>query len=155
MPYIQMNKKGAECVFCNALANPADPQSLVIHISRLAFIIVNRYPYTSGHVMVVPKLHESSIEKLGAETRAEMMELTNQTMSLLRSVYQPQGFNVGMNIGDVAGAGIAEHVHLHVVPRWGGDTNFMSSLGHTRVLPESLEDTHQRLKSAWRDNIGA
>jgi ATP adenylyltransferase len=100
--------------------------------------------------MVVPYQHEASLEGLDSETRAELLELANQIMKLLGKEYHPQGFNVGINIGEAAGAGITEHVHLHVVPRWSGDTNFMSSLGETRVLPETLADTYQRLKKAWQ-----
>jgi ATP adenylyltransferase len=149
MTYIQEDKKSKSCVFCHAIAHPDDPQSLVVHLGEQAYVIVNRYPYTSGHLMVVPKVHVPSIEDLDPDIRAEMMELTTLCMQLLRQVYQPQGFNVGLNIGSAAGAGIEEHVHMHIVPRWGGDTNFMASLGQTRVLPETLEDTHQRLCAAW------
>jgi ATP adenylyltransferase len=150
MSYIQKHKKETGCVFCQALLKPDDPESLVVTVGQFAYVIINRFPYTSGHLMVVPKVHVSTIEKLDAETRAEMMELTNACIHWLRELYHPQGFNIGMNIGEVAGAGIAEHIHLHIVPRWGGDTNFMSSLGNTRVLPESLEDTYQRIRAIWK-----
>jgi ATP adenylyltransferase len=99
--------------------------------------------------MAVPFEHQPSLETLDAATRAELMELTTQALQVLQAVYRPQGFNIGMNIGEAAGAGIRDHVHMHVVPRWGGDTNFMSSLGDTRVLPEALEDTYLRVKEAW------
>ena len=112
-------------------------------------MILNRYPYTSGHLMAVPYEHLPSLDLLDAETRAEMMELTNKAIQVLRKIYTPQGFNIGINIGAAAGAGIAEHVHMHIVPRWGGDTNFMSSLANTRVLPESLEETYTRVRQEW------
>ena len=99
--------------------------------------------------MVVPNDHLPSLEQLDAETRAEIMELTAQSMIVLREIYQPQGFNIGINIGVAAGAGVLDHVHLHVVPRWGGDTNFMSALADIRVLPETLEDTYARIHNAW------
>ena len=99
--------------------------------------------------MVVPCEHVSSLDELSGETRAEMMELVNHAIKVLQKVYHPEGFNVGMNIGEAAGAGIADHVHMHIVPRWEGDTNFMSSLAHTRVLPESLEETHRKIKESW------
>lgn len=127
--------------------------NLIVYRGQHSFIILNRYPYTSGHVMVVPYQHEASLSPLSQETRTEMMELTSQLTQVIGGEYQPQGFNLGMNIGAAAGAGIAEHVHLHVVPRWGGDTNFMSSVGSTRVLPESLEDTYWRIRKAWEHII--
>lgn len=99
--------------------------------------------------MVVPYVHQPSLELLDAQTRSEMMELATQAIGVLREVYNPQGFNIGINIGEPAGAGITEHIHLHVVPRWTGDTNFMSALGKARVLPELLEDTYQRILNAW------
>lgn len=149
MSYITDRKKEPGCVFCRALQNPDDPQSLVIGLGSHSYVILNRFPYTSGHLMVVPNQHESTLVALDAKTRTEMFELTNRCLVVLQEIYQPEGFNLGMNIGEAAGAGIAEHVHLHVVPRWGGDTNFMSSLGNTRVLPESLEDSYQRVQAAW------
>jgi ATP adenylyltransferase len=112
-------------------------------------VILNRYPYTTGHLMIVPFDHQPSLELLDAETRAELMELASQSIRVLQLEYAPQGFNLGINIGEAAGAGILGHVHLHVVPRWKGDTNFMSTLGDTRVLPEALEDTWRRIKIAW------
>jgi ATP adenylyltransferase len=150
MTYIQKHKEVEGCVFCKAQDQPDGLDNLILHRDQKAFVILNRYPYTSGHLMVVPFVHVSSLTELDADTRAEMMELTNQTMTLLAQEYSAQGFNIGVNIGEAAGAGITEHVHLHIVPRWTGDTNFMSTLGETRVLPETLEDTYQRLKAAWK-----
>jgi ATP adenylyltransferase len=112
-------------------------------------VILNRYPYTSGHLMVVANLHRPSLEDLAAKTRSEMMELAAKAFIVLRHVYKPAAFNFGANIGEAAGAGIAGHIHLHVVPRWDGDTNFMSALAETRVLPEELNDTYRRIFSAW------
>ena len=149
MEYIEKHKEEKGCVFCEALGSPDSPQNLIVHRARLTFVIINRYPYTSGHLMVVPYSHESSLEGLEAGMRAEIMELATQCMAVLRRVYNPQGFNIGINIGEPAGAGITDHVHLHIVPRWTGDTNFMSSLGQTRVLPETLEDTWARVRQAW------
>jgi ATP adenylyltransferase len=149
MEYIQNNKSEEGCVFCIEVSRSDGPENLIVYRGKRAFVILNRYPYTSGHLMTVPYDHQPSLELLDAETRAEMMELTAWSIRVLRGVYRPQGFNVGINIGDVAGAGITEHVHLHIVPRWGGDTNFMSSLGNTRVRPELLEDTYRRVHEAW------
>ncbi len=149
MEYIEETKPQSGCIFCSAVADSDDLANLVIFRGERVFIILNRYPYTSGHLMAVPYEHQPSLEAIQPETRAEMMELTSQAIQVLRQAYTPQGFNIGINIGHVAGAGIADHVHMHVVPRWGGDTNFMSSLADTRVLPESLEDTYRRVKEAW------
>jgi ATP adenylyltransferase len=150
MEYIEKHKEENSCVFCEALRSPDSPQNLIVHRAQLAFVIINRYPYTSGHLMVVPYAHEPSLEGLEAGMRAEILELATQCLVVLRRVYNPQGFNLGINIGEPAGAGITDHVHLHIVPRWTGDTNFMSSLGQTRVLPETLEVTWARVRQAWQ-----
>jgi ATP adenylyltransferase len=152
MTYIEKQKEEEGCVFCDAPALPDGPENLIVFRSQRAYVILNRYPYTSGHLMVVPYDHRPSLEDLDPETRAEIMELATQGIRALRRAYHPEGFNLGVNIGEPAGAGITEHVHLHVVPRWTGDTNFMSSLGQTRVLPQSLEDTWQRVRAAWPDS---
>jgi ATP adenylyltransferase len=149
MEYIE-NHKEQGCVFCNALAQTDSPQNLVVVRSALAFVILNRFPYTSGHLMVVPIAHQPSLEDLEPETCVKMMELTTHCIRVLRKVYHPDAFNVGANIGVAAGAGIADHVHMHIVPRWSGDTNFMSTLGQTRVLPEELEETYRRLRERWK-----
>lgn len=145
MEYIENHGKEQGCVFCRALSLTDGPENLIVYRGEHAFVILNRYPYTSGHVMVVPNRHEPDLERLKPPERAEMMELTSRSTAVLRKVYQTLAFNVGMNIGEAAGAGVKEHVHIHVVPRWVGDTNFMSTLGSTRVLPETLEDTWQRI----------
>lgn len=149
MEYIQSDKTQEGCAFCNELARPDGPDNLIIFRGQNAFLILNRYPYTSGHVMVVPFEHCSDLESLEPQTRAEMMEYVSQAITILREIYQPHGFNVGINIGEAAGAGITEHIHIHAVPRWNGDTNFMSALGGTRVLPESLKDTYNKIKTTW------
>lgn len=149
MEYIQSEKHKEICVFCNELTRPDGPENLIVYRGRRAFVILNRYPYTTGHLMIVPFTHQASLEALDAETRSEMMELTVQSMAVLRKVYRPQGFNIGVNIGEAAGAGVLDHVHLHVVPRWGGDTNFMSALASTRVLAELLLETYTHVKNAW------
>jgi ATP adenylyltransferase len=144
--YIESTEKEEGCVFCNALAKEDSAANLIVLRDQRAFVILNLYPYTSGHLMVVPFKHIATLEELDPSTRAEMMELTTQCMRVLRKIYNPQAFNMGANIGEAAGAGVPGHVHIHIVPRWGADTNFMSTLGNTRVLPESLEDTYKRVR---------
>jgi ATP adenylyltransferase len=149
MTYLENNEKEAGCVFCNAQAKTDGAANLIAFRGERAYVILNRYPYTSGHLMVVPFEHTSNLEDLDPPTRAEMMELTARCMSVLRTVYKPQAFNMGANIGEAAGAGVLGHVHIHIVPRWSGDTNFMSALGETRVLPESLEGTYRKISNAF------
>jgi ATP adenylyltransferase len=149
MTYIENHNPDEPCVFCAASAESDGPQNLIVARGQWSFVILNRYPYTSGHVMIVPYAHEASLEGLDSPTLAEMMELAQRGIQVLRQIYSPQGLNVGVNIGEAAGAGILDHVHMHIVPRWIGDTNFMSALGETRVLPEDLERTYNRIRSAW------
>lgn len=147
--YIENHQKDPGCVFCNEAQRQDGPENLIVFRGLRGFVILNRFPYTTGHLMVVPFEHRGTLELLDAATRAELMELISISISVLQEVYQPDGFNIGANIGASAGAGIVDHVHLHVVPRWNGDTNFMSTVGATRVLPEELEDTYRRLLAAW------
>jgi ATP adenylyltransferase len=138
------------CIFCAALTQ-TDEQTLIIFRGQGAYVILNRYPYTNGHLMIVPVEHRDSLDRLNAEVRSEMMELLNQAIIILRKVYKPNGFNLGGNIGEAAGAGVADHVHLHVLPRWSGDTNFITAIGDTRVIPETVEETWHKLIAAWKD----
>jgi ATP adenylyltransferase len=152
MPYIGRDKaaeKAKGCVFCLAISQADSSENLIVHRGKLAFVIVNRFPYTSGHLMVLPFQHAAKLDEIDAVTRAEMMELMNDSVKVLTRVYKPGGFNLGANLGEAAGAGIEEHLHLHVMPRWFGDTNFASTVGETRVLPETLEETWRRVSSAW------
>ncbi len=148
MEYIESNKADG-CIFCSALEKEDSAENLIALRGERAFVILNRYPYTSGHLMVVPFDHQANLEQLDPETRAEMMELTTRCMAVLRRIYHPQAYNMGANIGEAAGAGVKSHVHIHIVPRWAGDTNFMSILGETRVLPETLETTYQRVRRGF------
>ena len=150
MRYITDNDKPGECIFCSYPKMKDGVENLIVGRGSNAFVILNRFPYTSGHVMVVPYQHVASIEELTAVVRAELMEMVNQTLGILRKVYQPEGFNIGINTGSAAGAGIAEHAHIHIVPRWAGDTNFMTTTGETRVIPEDMLVTYQRISKAWK-----
>ena len=138
------------CLFCELQAKEDGPENLIVHRGKLSFVVLNRYPYTSGHVMVVPFEHKPNLEELSPEIRAEIMELTARSNTVLRKLYKTNSFNVGINIGEAAGAGVKEHVHVHVVPRWNGDTNFMSTLAETRVLPEALDDTWKRVRAGFQ-----
>jgi ATP adenylyltransferase len=149
MSYVSQPPNDEACIFCQALGQPDGPTNLILHRGPRAFAILNRYPYTSGHLMAVPNTHVPSLEALDDATLLELMQLTNHCLAMLRRVYGAANFNLGANIGRSAGAGVTEHVHIHVVPRWDGDTNFMSTLSDTRVLPEALEETYAKLQQAW------
>jgi len=135
------------CIFCNVVKNPADDEkNFVLHRGAHNFVILNLYPYVSGHVMIAPYAHLGELDTTPKETTDEMMDLVKRCQTALRGVYSPQGFNVGMNLGRAAGAGIADHIHMHIMPRWSGDTNFMTSVADTRVLPEDLPMTYHKLR---------
>jgi ATP adenylyltransferase len=136
----------AECVFCRELARGNDEQALIVWRGEKCFIILNRFPYTSGHVMVVPYAHVSELHLCDTQTTTEMMELAKRMEAALKTLYKPDGLNLGMNLGKAAGAGVTGHLHLHVLPRWLGDTNFMTVVAETRVHPEDLAITYQRLQ---------
>jgi ATP adenylyltransferase len=154
MEYIENHDKEDGCVFCNAQAREDGAENLIAFRGRSAYVILNRFPYTSGHLMVIPFEHQPNLEELDPATRAEMMELTSRCTTVLKNIYKAQGFNVGVNIGEAAGAGVLGHVHIHIVPRWKGDTNFMSAVGGTRVLPEALEETYKRVKDEFDKTKG-
>ncbi len=150
MKYINDTNATPGCIFCNLPEDTgADRERLIVFRGKQSFVMLNRYPYTSGHLMVAPYAHLSSIELLDAATQGEMMALISRAVEALRLVYRPEGFNIGANLGSAAGAGFAGHIHFHIVPRWVGDTNFMSTLGDVRVLPEDLDSTWQRICEAW------
>jgi len=150
--YISTIDKEIGCVFCRVHgpdpreAVETDRTNLVVYRGELNFVILNLFPYTSGHLMIAPYAHVASLAAVNLATTAEMMELTKQAQSALDAEYKPEGYNIGMNLGRCAGAGVADHIHLHVVPRWSGDANFVSIIGETRVLPEELSTTFERLK---------
>jgi ATP adenylyltransferase len=146
MAYLRGEEPKSEgCIFC-IKPQSDDAEVHIVRRSRLCYVILNRFPYNNGHLMVVPYVHVPTPEDLDAETVAELMRLTQLSLKVLREAYDPEGFNLGMNIGAAAGAGVAGHVHLHVVPRWSGDTNYMTITGKTRVIPEWLDQTYERLR---------
>ncbi len=158
--WLEQHPEGLGCVFCNMLAaidfaavqgmprEDADRAAHIFFRGEHNFLVLNAFPYNSGHLMVVPYQHQSSLAALPEPAAAEMMRLARRVETALRSVYSPDGINLGLNLGESAGAGVAHHLHLHAVPRWSGDTNFMSVIGETRVLPEMLEDTWRRVQTA-------
>jgi ATP adenylyltransferase len=146
MAYLQGKEPVPEgCLFC-AAPKMKDTEVHIVHRGNLCYAILNRFPYNNGHLMIVPHVHVATLEELDVETLGELMALTRVSLRVLREAYDPQGFNVGMNIGEVAGAGMADHIHLHIVPRWGGDNNYMSTVGETRIIPEWLDQTYERLR---------
>jgi ATP adenylyltransferase len=146
--YITTATKIAGCVFCDLPKEGDDAKVGIVHRGQHCFVILNTYPYTSGHVMVVPFAHLDDLQKLPEAAANEMIAFAKKMEGVLRQLYSPDGINVGMNIGRAAGAGVAGHIHMHILPRWVGDTNFMTTTGESRVLPESLEMTYQRIKGA-------
>ena len=151
MPYITAPKTSGGCVFCEALSGSDDRKSLLLARRDRAFLILNRYPYAAGHLMAVINRHVGTLPEAAADEMAGAMELVSLAISILSAEYRPEGFNVGLNQGRVAGAGIVDHLHIHVVPRWNGDNAFISVVGDTRVLPEALETTYDRLKGRLGD----
>ena len=148
LEYVQSADKQDGCVFCRA-AEGDDEEQLVVHRGERAFVVLNKFPYASGHLLVAPYRHGTGFADLEDADALEVHRLAGQGLDALAAVYEPEGFNLGWNIGRIAGAGITDHVHLHVVPRWGGDTNFMPVLAAVKVIPEHLASTRQKLADAW------
>jgi ATP adenylyltransferase len=140
-----------ECIFCAKPAAEDDAANLIVHRGQRCFVILNLFPYTNGHLMIAPYEHVASLAELDAETVGEMMALAQRALSVLDQEYEPHGYNVGFNQGRVAGAGVEHHIHMHVVPRWGGDTNFMPVLADTRVMPQTPAQTYEMLRGTFDD----
>jgi ATP adenylyltransferase len=148
LEYIRSADEQPGCVFCTAAAGD-DEEMLVVHRGQQAFVLLNKFPYASGHFMVAPYRHTGEFGELGDEEVVEMHRLASQGIGALAETFAPQGYNLGWNLGRIAGAGVVDHVHLHVVPRWAGDTNFMPVLADVKVLPEHLAETRRKLAEAW------
>jgi ATP adenylyltransferase len=148
LEYIQQADEQEGCIFCRA-AEGEDEASLVVRRGREAFVLLNKFPYASGHLMVAPYRHVGEFSELGDGEAIEVHRLAGQGMGALAQLYGPQGFNLGWNLGRIAGAGVTDHVHLHLVPRWAGDTNFMPVLADVKVLPEHLAETQRKLAEVW------
>jgi ATP adenylyltransferase len=145
--YVSEGVKAEGCIFCQvAAADPAeDRKHLILYRGRRNFVLLNLFPYTTGHTMIAPYAHVANLSDLDAETLQEMMELAQRAHHALETAYHPEGYNLGMNLGRCAGAGVADHIHLHLLPRWTGDSNFMTVIGETRVQPEDLRNTYDKL----------
>ena len=145
--YVTKSEPSVACIFCDY--RRPDPENLIVHRGSHCFAMLNLYPYTSGHLMIAPYVHVASLEEADEEATRELMQLTRTAQRHLRTIYQAPGYNIGMNIGAVAGAGVAGHIHMHVLPRWPNDVNFMTSIAETRVLPEDLQTTFAKLSAAF------
>jgi ATP adenylyltransferase len=139
------------CVFCHLADGPIEESTGVVYLDELSFVVLNAFPYGSGHVLVLPRRHAANVQDLSADESASLWSATTRAIRAIEGAYHPDGANLGANLGRAGGAGIPGHLHLHVLPRWGGDTNFMTTVAETRVLPEPLEDTFAKLKTAFED----
>ncbi|MGH2807675.1 MAG: HIT family protein, partial [Actinomycetota bacterium] len=149
MQYVGIDKPPEGCVFCDHLAEDDDENTNILYRGDEVFVILNAFPYNTGHVMVAPKRHVADVGELTDEERFDLFDVTCKSIEIIRTAMRPHGFNTGMNLGQVAGAGIPGHLHMHVVPRWGGDTNFMPVVGNTKVLPEMLAETAAKLRPGF------
>jgi ATP adenylyltransferase len=147
--YVTAANHPGDCLFCGLVQSKNDEEVFIVHRAKYCFLILNAYPYTSGHIMVVPYEHVDQLQKLSTPAAEEMMALSQRLEGVMRELYHPDGINLGMNLGKAAGAGVAEHIHMHILPRWFADVNFMTSVGETRVLPEDLKTTYKRIKSKF------
>lgn len=141
---------GSQCIFCDKLESTADQENHVILRGEKTFVLMNIYPYNNGHLLIAPKRHVGDITELDEEETLELFQMTQKMVSVLRKAFNPEGFNVGVNLGKIAGAGVPGHFHIHVVPRWGGDTNFMPVIGDVRVISEGLDLTYQKIMDALK-----
>ncbi len=148
MEYI-LGEKESGCIFCTRINQDSDKENLILLRGGNNFVIMNKYPYNNGHLMVVPNRHTSEFDSLSDPEKLEMMNLVSKSMNVLKKTVNPDGFNVGMNIGKIAGAGIDDHLHFHIVPRWAADTNFMPVVGQTKIISEDLGETWERLKEVF------
>ncbi len=152
LEYIEDASKNEGCIFCDKFMEKDDKSNLIVCRGETAFVIMNKYPYNNGHLLIVPCRHTAEIASLTNDEKIELFDLIQHSREILTEVMKPQGFNVGMNLGRLAGAGITEHIHFHIVPRWGGDTNFMPVLGNTKVISEALEKTWEKLQNAFANH---
>jgi ATP adenylyltransferase len=145
MEYIVSDQKGGNCIFCPGDQRTDDDRRLILYVGSLTMVVMNRYPYNNGHLLVAPARHVAGLELLSEDEMLDLLKTVRKSIHALNGLMNPEGFNVGLNLGRVAGAGVEEHMHFHIVPRWNGDTNYMSVLGEIRVIPEHIEETYRRL----------
>ena len=150
MEYILSDQKGGECIFCPGENRGEDENRLILYVGRLSMVLMNRFPYINGHLLVAPVRHVRGLELLSREETLDLLTMVSRSIEVLKKVMKPEGFNVGMNLGKVAGAGVEEHMHFHIVPRWNGDNNYMTVFGEVRVIPEHIEETYHRLLPHFR-----
>lgn len=152
MEYI-LNEKPEGCIFCIDETSD-DREKLIVHRTPLSFVMLNRYPYTNGHLLIAPRRHTADLDELGKEELLDLFESVRLARNVLQSVANPQGFNIGMNMGKAAGAGVDEHLHMHIVPRWNGDTNYMTVVADLRIMPENLATTYDRIAEGFSHLLG-
>lgn len=152
MDYVSSDQESAGCIFCPGEDRSRDEEKLILHVDDLVVVMMNRYPYVNAHLLVAPRRHEADLGALEDVELLGLISAVRRVTDVLRSEIGPEGFNIGMNLGKVAGAGIEDHAHFHVVPRWSGDTNFMTVLGDVRVIPEHIVETYRRLVSHFTEN---
>jgi ATP adenylyltransferase len=149
LPYVKDASKDTDCIFCTKPAEGNDEETFIVHRGERCYVILNTFPYTNGHLMVAPFQHVGRLQDLDGETLAEIIKLAARTTAILDDAYGPEGYNIGFNQGRIAGAGFDSHIHMHVVPRWAGDTNYMPVIADTRVMPQSLEQSYETLRGAF------
>lgn len=146
MDYIVSDEKEEKCIFCPGEDRGDDEGRLILHVGSLTMIMMNKYPYINGHLLVAPVRHVSGLEELSHEESLDLLLMVRKSIHVLKEVMNPEGFNIGLNLGKVAGAGVEEHLHFHIVPRWNGDTNYMTVFGEVRVIPEHIQETYGKLQ---------
>jgi ATP adenylyltransferase len=149
MDYILSDQKGGSCIFCPGSDRGQDEERLVLYVGSLSTVIMNRFPYNNGHLLVAPAQHVPGLDQLSDEESLDLLGMVRRSIDILKRIMDPEGFNVGLNLGHVAGAGMEDHMHFHIVPRWNGDTNYMTVLGEVRVIPEHIKETYKKLRPAF------
>ena len=149
MEYILSDQKGGNCIFCPGSDRGQDDERLILHVGTLSTVMMNRFPYNNGHLLVAPIQHVSGLDQLSDEESLDLLSTVRRSIDILKSILKPEGFNVGLNLGNVAGAGMEDHMHFHIVPRWNGDTNYMTVLGEVRVIPEHIKQTYGKLRTEF------
>ncbi|MEW6663891.1 MAG: HIT domain-containing protein [Thermodesulfobacteriota bacterium] len=154
MGYILSNQKDQDCIFCPGEDRNLDEERLILHVGKRTLVMMNRFPYNNGHLLVAPVKHVSGLDQLDEEGALDLLLTVRRSIEVLKEAMGPEGFNVGLNLGHVAGAGVEEHIHFHIVPRWKGDTNYMTVLDEVRVIPEHIQETYRKLRPAFFDPAG-